>query len=250
MKPILIEDSPAKVTVTYDPTPFQLPLNIREQHQKYWDTQIKKNPYLRNGEVFTITQINQTPEELRVTVVKTDYKHYLYTIRHEDCEFPCKVIFTCVAVISNDNHIAFGRMNHNTATPGRLQFTGGGLDESDLDDSVFNLEKSIGKELREEMGLSIDSANSKSFFPKFVKSKGTYDSWAVMFELKVDYTAEELKILFQKHNQSLLEKGEQPEFEEFLLVPLNSVSVDLFIQNDLSLKEDYLEPILRKYVED
>jgi hypothetical protein len=249
MKPILIEETPAKVTVTYDPTPFRLPLNIREQHQKFWDTQIIQNPYLRNGEVFTITQINKTPEELHITVMKTDYKHFLYTIRHEDCEFPCKVVFTCVAVITNDNHIAFGRMNQNTATPGRLQFTGGGLDESDLDGSVFNLVNSIGKELEEEMGLHIESANTKSFIPKLVKSKGKFDSWAVMFELKVDYTAEELKILFEKHNHSLIEKGEQPEFEEFLFVLLNRDSIEAFIKNDLSLKEDYLEPILRKYVE-
>ncbi|QFG00062.1 hypothetical protein PB01_15195 [Psychrobacillus glaciei] len=249
MKPILIEETPAKVTVTYDSTALQLPLNIREQHQKYWDTQIKQNPHLRNGEVFTITQINKTVNELQVTVVKTDYKHYLYTIRHEDCSYPCKVIFTCVAVITNDNHIAFGRMNLNTATPGRLQFTGGGLDESDLNGSVFNLVNSIGKELEEEMGMHIESAYTKSFIPKFVKSKGTYDSWAVMFELKVDYTAEELYILFERHNQSLIEKGEQPEFEEFLLVSLDRESVETFIQNDLSLKEDYLEPILRKYVE-
>ena len=157
MKPILIEEIPAKVTVVYDATPFELPLQIRKQHERFWDEQMKQNPYLRNGEVFTMKEINKTPDELQVTVVKTDYKHYLYTIRHEDGSFPCKVIFTCVSVITNDNYITFGRMNENTSTPGRLQFTGGGLDESDLDGSVFDLEKSIGKELTEEMGLHIES---------------------------------------------------------------------------------------------
>ena len=46
-----------------------------------------------------------------------------------------------------------------------------------------------------------------SFKPRFVKSGGTYDFWAVMFELKIDYTAQELQILFEKHNQSLIENG-------------------------------------------
>lgn len=249
MKPILIEETPAKVTITYDPTPLELPLSIREQHEIFWDDQIKLNPHLRNGEVFTITEIKKTTEKLQVTVVKTDYKHYLYTIRQEACAFPCKVIFTCVAVITNDNHIAFGRMNEYTSSPGRLQFTGGGLDESDLDGLVFGLEKSIGKELGEEMGLRIDSPYTKSFSPKFVKNKGTFDFWAIMFELKVDYSAEQLHTLFEKHNQSLMEKGEQPEFDEFLFVPLNKKSVDVFFQNNPSPKEDYLEPVLRKYVE-
>ncbi|TQR19019.1 hypothetical protein [Psychrobacillus vulpis] len=250
MKPILIEKTPAKVIVTYDQTPLELPKNIRVQHQNFWDEQVKQNPHFRNGEVFTITEINKTSEELQVTVAETDYKHFLYTIRHEDCAYPCKVIFTCVSVITSDNYIAFGRMNQNTSTPGRLQFTGGGLDKSDLEGYIFNLSKSIGKELREEMGLQIESPYTKSFIPKFVKSKGTYDFLAVMYELKVDLTAQELHALFDKHNKNLIDKGEQPEFEEFIFVLLEKANVLDFIENNHSLKEDYLEPILLKYIEE
>ncbi len=249
MEPILIEETPAKVTVKYDPAPLDLPESIKEQHNKFWDDQIKTNPHLRNGEVFTITQIHHTPKELQVTVAKTDYKHFLYTIRNKGCAFPCKVIFTCVAVITSDNYIAFGRMNEHTSTPGRLQFTGGGLDESDLDGFEFNLVKSIRKELEEEMGLFIESPYVKSFAPRFLKSKGTYDFWAVMFELQVDYTSNDLQMMFNKHNQSLIEKDEHPEFEEFLFVLLEEAQVLDFIENNHSLKEDYLDPILMKYVE-
>ncbi len=205
--------------------------------------------YLRNGEVFTITEIKETSEELQVTVIKTDYKHFLYTIHHPECTYPCKVIFTCVSVITSDNYIAFGRMNEHTSTPGRLQFTGGGLDESALDGSVFDLVKSIGSELEEEMGLRIESSYTKDFAPKFVKNKGKYDFWAIIFELRVDYSAQELRALFEEHNERLLDQGEQPEFDEFVLVLLEENEVEAFIENDSSLKEDYLEPILRKYVE-
>ena len=54
MEPILIEETPAKVTVKYDPAPLDLSESIKEQHDKFWDDQIKTNPHLRNGEVFTI----------------------------------------------------------------------------------------------------------------------------------------------------------------------------------------------------
>lgn len=249
MKPILIQEIPTKVLVKYEPVPVELPESIKEQHEKFWDNQIKINPHLRNGEVFTITQIDNTLKELKVTVAKTDYKHFLYTIRHEGCAFPCKVIFTCVTVITSDNYIAFGRMNEHTSTPGRLQFTGGGLDESDLDGSVFNLEKSIGKELEEEMGVLIKAPYVNSFAPRFLKSKGTYDFWAVMFELKVDLSMYELRRLFQEHNQRLTDKGERPEFEEFLFVLLEETNVLDFIENNHSLKEDYLDPVLMKYIE-
>ncbi|MEI4770396.1 hypothetical protein WAX74_12190 [Psychrobacillus sp. FJAT-51614] len=250
MMPIVIENTPTQVTVKFDSTSLILPSSIQVQHQLFWEKLLEKNPHFHNGDVFTITHINKTIDELEVTVVKTDYKHYLYTIHHPECAFPCKVIFTCVAVLTNDHHIAFGRMNQYSSTPGRLQFTGGGLDENDLDGLIFDLERSIGKELEEEMGLKIESSYSKSFKPKFVKNKGTYDFWAIMFELKVDYSMKELQALFQQHNESLLEKGEQPEFDEFLFVSLDKESVETFIQKDSSLKEDYLEPILLKYIEE
>lgn len=249
MRSVVIETVPKKVTVKLDSTPLTLPKNIQGQHQKFWEERTEQNPHLRNGEVFTITEINRTSEELQVTVIKTDYKHYLYTIHHADCAYPCKVIFTCVSVVTNDNYIAFGRMNGHTSTPGRLQFTGGGLDESALDGSVFDLIKSIGNELEEEMGLRIESSYTQEFAPKFVKNKGKYDFWAIMFELRVDYSAQELRALFEEHNERLLDQGEQPEFDEFVFVLLEADKVEEFIRNDTSLKEDYLEPILRKYVE-
>ena len=248
MKPIVIEEAPTRVTVIYDSTPFVLPEAIREKHEHFWNEQLKINPHFHNGEVFTIQKICRDSEELQITVAKTDYKHYLYTIRHEEKVFPCKVIFTCVAVITKDNYIAFGKMNKHTSTPGRLQFTGGGLDESDLDGSLFNLEKSIEKELMEEMNLSIHSSYINSFRPMFIKHGGVNDSWAVVFELQVDLTARELLVILEKHNRDITETGEDPEFAEFLLVPLDKENVHSFIQNDLSPKEEYLEPILKKYI--
>lgn len=120
MKPILIEEAPTKVIVKYDSIPFELPLNIREQHQQFWNEEVKINPHFRNGEVFTTTEIYKSPNELQV--------------------------------------------------------------------------------------------------------------------------------LLDKHNKSILEKGDLPEFNEFLLVSLDKESVHSFLQNDLSLKEEYLEPILKKYI--
>jgi len=247
LKRIVIEKTPSIVTVKYDSMPFELPEKIKGKHEHFWNEQLEINPHFRNGEVFTIKSICRDSEELQITVAKTDYKHYLYTIRHEEKVFPCKVIFTCVAVITQDNYIAFGKMNKHTSTPGRLQFTGGGLDESDLNGALFNLEKSIEKELIEEMGLSINSSYTKSFRPMFVKHGGLNDFWAVVFELNVNFTSNELQVILEKHNQNIMEKGEHPEFSEFLLVALDKESVHSFIQNDLSLKEEYLEPILKKY---
>ncbi|MBY0122291.1 hypothetical protein [Bacillus sp. S/N-304-OC-R1] len=121
MKPIIIENAPANIEVRFDCHPLQLPAVIRSKHNDYWEQQIKDNPSLRNGEVFTMIDIASTPKSLVITVAKTDYKHYLYTLRHENSANPCKVIYTCAAVITNDNQIVIGRMNGKTSTPGRLR---------------------------------------------------------------------------------------------------------------------------------
>ncbi|QED49678.1 hypothetical protein [Cytobacillus dafuensis] len=248
MKRIIIETAPANVKVKLDNRPINLPSEIRQQHHYYWEQQIGKNPSLRNGEVFTITKVNKAPDELEVTVAKTDYKHYLYTLHHEDCASPCKVIYTCASVITSDHHIAIGRMNKSTSTPGRLQFTGGGLDESDLVGSIFDLEKNICKEIKEEMGLNIHSSSTRSFLPKFIKHKGTHGFWAVMYELSVHCTVEALHAQFLKHNQQLIDNGQEPEFDELLFIPLEKAAIEAYIKNETSPMVDYLAPVLEKYV--
>lgn len=249
MKPIYIEEVPKKVNVLLSNSTFEMPITLRSKHDSYWEDQKQKKPFLRNGEVFTITKVERSEEELNVFVARSDYKHYLYTINHADTEQPCKVIYTCASVITNDNYIVFGRMSEKTSTPGRLQFSGGGLDISDLEGSRFNLEKNIGAELFEEMGIDIKSSVTKSFFPRFIKQKGTYDFWAVMYELRVNLTANELKGLFKTHYNNLLEKGGNPEFEELLYVYLDKDNIKLFIKEQQSPMVDYLEPILLKYIE-
>lgn len=249
MKPIKIEQAPTNIVVILGSDPLIIPTEIRTQHELFWKEQIKLNPSLRNGETFTITNINHTSEELSVTVAKTDYKHYLYTIHHPDCEYPCKVLYTCAAVITSDQHIVFGQMNRLTSTPGRLQFTGGGLEESDLDGNRFSLEKNIGMEIKEEMGLDIESSSIRSCSPKFIKYKGTYDFWAVIYEVVVTQTAQEFQTMFFSHNQQLMDKGKQPEFDQLIFLPLEKIAIEAFIKNETSPMVDYLAPVLLKYTD-
>lgn len=249
MKPIVIEQAPTTIIVQIDTKPVAIPIEIRTQHELFWKEQLKKNPTLRNGEVFIITNINQTSEELLVTVAKTDYKHYLYTLHHPDCDYPCKVLYTCAAIITSDQRIVFGQMNRLTSTPGRLQFTGGGLEESDLDGNRFSLKRNLSKEIKEEMGLDIDSSSIRTFIPKFIKHKGTHDFWAVIYEVAVNYSAQELHTLFLSHNQHLIEKGKQPEFNQLIFLPLEKIAIESFIKNETSPMVDYLAHVLLKYID-
>lgn len=249
MNPIVIEQAPTSIIVQIDTMPVAIPTETRNQHELFWNEQIKKNPTLRNGEVFTITNINHTSEELHVTVAKTDYKHYLYTLHHPDCDYPCKVLYTCAAIITNDQHIVFGQMNRLTSTPRRLQFTGGGLEESDLEGNTFSLKRNLSKEVKEEMGLEIDSSTIQTFIPKYIKHKGTHDFWAVIYEIVINYSAEEFNSLFHSHNQHLIESGKKPEFDQLIYLPLEKIAIESYLKNETAPMVDYLTPVLLNYVD-
>ncbi|MBW8350256.1 hypothetical protein K0H71_12490 [Bacillus sp. IITD106] len=249
MKPIFIEEVPKSVNVILNEVSLSLPSKILEKHNIFWEEQKNQNPTLRNGTVFTITDIKECPDELYMKVAKTDYKHYLYTINHLNCEYSCKVIYTCACVITKDNYIVVGKMNSHTSSPGRLQLTGGGLDESDLINLTFDLKRNICKEIQEEMGLDIHSPKIKSLSPKFVKRGGTYDFWAIMYELLVDYSVKEINNIFQTHNKNLIDKGVEPEFEKLIFIALNKKDIDSFIEAEQDSMVDYLRPILSKYCE-
>ncbi|UAC48059.1 hypothetical protein K6959_15970 [Bacillus aquiflavi] len=250
MTPVIIEEvQKKKMTIDLDSTPLTLPLAIREKHQLCWDEQKKQNSSLHNGVVFTITNMKRTPKELSVTVAKSDYKHYLYTINNKNCEYPCKVIYACAAVITKDRHLVIGRMNTQTSTPGRLQFPGGGIDETDLKGTILDLQGNMNKEIKEEIGINIHSPSVRSFSPKFLKHGGAHDFWVIIFEMLIEYTVGELKTSFSNHNKRLTKLGIQPEFAEILFVPLHIDKIEPFIKHEQSPKVDYLLPILLKYVE-
>ncbi|MDF2606849.1 MAG: hypothetical protein K0S34_1044 [Bacillales bacterium] len=249
MRPILVEEIPKIVNVIYNPNPISIPSHQRSLHENHWREQYNINPHLQNGDVFTITDVHHDPNELNILVSKTDYKHYLYTLHNITSDiFPCKVVYTCSSVITNDNYIVIGRMSDKTSTPNRLQFSGGGLNFSDIEGTRFNLERNIGKEILEEMGIDINSSYTKSFIPKYVKQKGSHDFWAVMFELRLELSSDELKNIFNEHINQIIINKEYPEFDKLIYVHLDKVEVHKFIKNDASPKVDYLIPIL-KYVD-
>ncbi len=248
MNEIIIDQIPKKLTVELQGTDTLLPEKVLKEHDEYWNERLKENPALRNGDVYTISDVVSEKEELYIKVNKTNYKHYLYTINHPDTVAPCKVIYTCSALITIDNYIVIGKMNTHTSTPGRLQFAGGGIDASDLEGEFFNLEKNIKNEIEEEIGITV-GRNTASFFPKYLKRKGLNDFWAVMYEYNLNYNVRELNEIFESHVNQLEARGVKPEFSELIFVKRDNEQINQFLLEDSSTKVDYLVPILKKYAE-
>ncbi|TYS63977.1 NUDIX hydrolase [Bacillus infantis] len=241
MKEIKIQAVPEKVIVEYMDRPLILPEAIRKIHEEYWQKRTEENPSLTNGTVYCIGEAEHSPEKLHIQVHKTDYSHYLYTINHLGADNPCRVIYTCAAILTNDNHLVFGKMNNHTSTPQRLQFAGGGIDETDLKDNRFNLEENIKREVQEELGLHPEQFSIR---PKYLKSGGEHDHWAVIFECKIQLNADQVKTAFEHHANSLITVGKHSEFSELIILEGNPDTLSEFVKGNTQPKVDYLEPYL------
>lgn len=242
VKEIKFQVVPEKVVVEYDDRPMVMPEAAHKSHEEYWQKRIEENPSLTNGTVYCIGEAEHSPEKLHIQVNKTDYRHYLYTINHPGSDNPCRVIYTCAAVFTNDRHLIFGQMNKHTSTPGRLQFAGGGIDETDLKDNRFNLEENINREIQEELGLHPEQFQIRH---KYLKSGGEHDHWAVIFECTTQLHAEQVKTAFEQHSNSLITEGKQPEFSKLIILQNNPDALSEFLKGNTQPKVDYLVPYLQ-----
>lgn len=241
VKEIKIQAMPEKVIVEYIDRPLNLPEAIRKSQEEYWQKRTEENPTLKNGVIYCIGEAGHSSEKLHIQVQKTDYMHYLYTINHPGCDYPCRVIYTCAAVHTNDSHFIFGQMNKHTSTPHRLQFAGGGIDETDLNGTCFDLEENIKREIQEEMGLNPEQYRIR---PMYLKSGGEYDHWAVIFECKIQLNIEKVKTVFEQHSIAIIKEGKQPEFSELIILQDNPDTISKFVKGNTQPKVDYLVPYL------
>ena len=71
-KPIILKCEDRKIN---------LPFKLREDIEKFWNKAIKENPNLYNGQEYAVERVKETEKNIEISVVKSDYAHYLYDER-------------------------------------------------------------------------------------------------------------------------------------------------------------------------
>ncbi|MFE1245281.1 hypothetical protein ACFW35_14215 [Fictibacillus sp. NPDC058756] len=174
MKPAVLTYVTKPLSVKLDEIPVELPEPFQDKVENFWSEINKDNRFTR-GEVFHVNTVEESQYFLNVILKRSDYAYYLYSVRNKQIEMErCRVIYSAGLVETADSFFVFGEMGKNTAYPGRLQCVGGGLSVHDLQDSVFNLEKSLLRELHEELGI-IDNNDVKECGVKYLKTGGDFD---------------------------------------------------------------------------
>ncbi len=225
----------------------KLPVAVRAKVDKYWQELITKNSKLRNGEVFTVTSVEWRSDSVSVIIAETNYAHYVYSEQIGGLEqYTVRVIHPDALIVSSDNKFIFGSMGAHTSRPGIIQCCGGGIDYSDIEDDVVNIEHCITKELLEELGLdAYDKQRVKEFHHAYLKSGGLRGKITISYILRINQTARQFMIDYEKFVKSVTDSGDEPEFGELFCIDNNQESLEDFIANYHERLNEYMAVLLR-----
>jgi hypothetical protein len=138
-----IEISPIKtpMTIRFGGSKVSLPADVRQKIDQHWQQLIQANPRLHNGEVFTVTAVADTVDELQIELAETDYAHYLYSRQVGGLgEFTVRIIHSATLVIATNNKMIFGAMAAHTSIPGVIQCCAGGIEHGDIREGIVDIE--------------------------------------------------------------------------------------------------------------
>lgn len=235
-KEILVEDTQQSV---------QLSPERKNEIEAFWK-KINADGTFYRGEAFHVDSIREEEHEYRVRLKRTDYAHYLHTVKNQITDKEsCKVIFGAGLVETADSKYIFGEMADHTAYPGRLQCVGGGLSWKDKEGHTFCMKRNVLRELEEELGVAYHK-HVHTCEPHFIKQGGTHDSIVILHLIKLKLTHESLKELYRHFTDKLLKKGERPEFQTIIDLNKDKESIQHFLNKDDRPRTDYLKPFLIK----
>lgn len=201
---------------------MNLPVELREKIDAFWEEQLQKNPYLFNGIVWNVTKLEERPMELELTVKKTDYAHYLYDERHgiEDA-YACHNLYSAVLIETADNFLVIGELDETTSYPKCLQVAGGGIDEKDRVTDTFDMVKTVQRELKEEINLELqDKQQIENYgFAYLELPEGDRHSYSVILKAKANLTADQIQEHFEEYKTYLKQTNGETEFERLYFLP-------------------------------
>ncbi len=247
LKPINLTPITKKVEVHFTHNVVQLSSKRKREIEAFWE-EVNRDGSFHRGEAFHVDAVTEDEDAFRFLLKQTDYAHYLHTVRnHMKDEEGCRIVFGAGLAETQDAVFVFGEMADHTAYPGRLQCAGGGLSREDLNGNYFDMERSVLREMQEELGVAPHHVERCT--PVYVKSGGTYDFFSILFHVKLNILQSELKEIYKKFAETLVSKGEQPEFKDVIFLENNKKAIHNFIENDLRPFEDNLKPFLQKMAE-
>ena len=194
---------------------IELPEDIAQKIETFWQKQVEENPHLFNGEIWSVTKFEELEDKLRLTVQRTNYAHYLYDERVGlEGNLACYNLNGGILLETLDKKYILGEMNETTSYPKGLQIPGGNLDQNDIkEDGTVDLIGNIARELQEELNLDLfDKSIIKSYKMQYMElPEGKRHSYAPMLKGMLMMTEEEMKQYYKKYKEYLKKSNQEVE---------------------------------------
>lgn len=220
-----------QLEIIRDKKNVELPKDIVEKIELFWQKQVEENPHLFNGEVWSVTKFEELEDRLRLTVQKTNYAHYLYDERVglED-NLACYNLNGGILLETLDRKYIVGEMNETTSYPKGLQIPGGNLDQNDIKkDGTIDLIGNIARELQEELNLNLfDSSVIQGCKMQYMElPEGRRHAYSPKLKGFLKMTSEEMKKYYEKYKTYLRENHQEVEFAKLHFIDKENVLEEL-----------------------
>ena len=145
----MIKQITKPIILKYENRLFNLPIELKENIEIFWNKLIKENPNLFNGENHCVESIIEYDEYIEMKIVKTNYASYLYSERigMPNEKFRVIHIWSGILLETKDNYFVIGEMGETTSVPKCLQIPGGSTSEEDIKNDIFLSKNNALKEL-------------------------------------------------------------------------------------------------------
>lgn len=210
---------------------IELPKDIVEKIEIFWQKQVEENPYLFNGEVWSVTKFEELEDRLRLTVQKTNYAHYLYDERIGlEGNLGCYNLNGGILLETLDKKYIVGEMAETTSYPKGLQIPGGNLDQNDIkEDGTVDLIGNIARELQEELNLDLfDKSIIQSYKMQYMElPEGKRHAYSPKLKGFLEMTSKEMKDYYEKYKTYLKETNKEVEFAKLYFIDKENAVAEL-----------------------
>lgn len=232
------------VILKFENREIKLPKELKENIEIFWKKAIKENPNLYNGKDYVVETVTETEEKIEMTVVKTDYAHYLYDERVgiQEEKYRCCSPWGGILLLTRDNYFVIGEMNNTTSVPYCLQISGGGINIADIENGIIDIYSNIKRELKEELNLNLDDIEYKLEFIEYPSE--TRNAYGFIAIGKINQTKDEIKQHFKEYKEYLIRNNLELEFNKLI-----------FLKRENALQEldelpNYKRPYLRDLIKE
>lgn len=239
-----IEKINKPILLKFEDREIALPKEIKDNIEIFWSNAIKENPNLYNGQDYVVENVTETKDNIEMVITKTFYSHYLYDERIgiKEEKYRCCTPWGGILLLTKDDYFVIGEMNVTTSMPYCLQISGGGIDCSDINNGIIDINLNIKRELKEEMNLNLDDIKYKIEYIEYPdKSRNAYGFLAIG---KLNKTKEELSQHFEEYKEYLMSNNLELEFNK--LVFLNKKNAVQELDNMNNPKRPYLRELIDK----